>query len=306
MTPTHIELLINDQELADTARGALLAADAVQTVTASPLRPVHNGFRAFIQRTAFDVSEIAIVTLLQAIAHDKPVLFLPLTALGRHQHQTLISTQDLTVADLPGRTVGVRAWSQTTGVWVRGFLSDQYGVHVRSVNWRTYEGGHVPEQPEPAWVIRADEQDSLADDLLAGRVDYAVMGNDRPDAVTVHSVIPDAKAVGRRWSRDVGYVPVNHLIAVSEQTARESAEAVIQMYDALAEQLARRNDSAASGRTDGGDPPLFPFGFEALRPAVTAAARYAWEQELLPRPIDYDELIKHTCSALGIRPTRLG
>lgn len=298
MTPSHLDLLINDTELADTARQALLGAD-VQTVTASPLRPVHNGFHAFIEQESFDISEIAIVTLLQAIAHDKPVLFLPLTALGRHQHQTLISTADLTVGDLPGRTVGIRAWSQTTGLWVRGFLADQYGVDLRAVNWRTYEGGHVTEQADPAWITRAGEGDSLAADLLSGRVDYAVMGNDRPHNDAVHSVIANPAERGKRWSRSTGYVPVNHVFAVSATAAHDAPDAVCQMYDAVAACLRSRN-----GQGDG--PPLSPYGFEALRPAVTAAAKYAWDQELLPRRLNYDELVKTTCTALGVTPQRLG
>lgn len=299
MPPTHLDILINDPELAEAAAAALLRDDSVDSVTASPLRPVHKGFRAFVERESFDVSEIAIVTLLQAIAHQRPALFLPLTALGRHQHQTLISTRDLGVADLPGRTVGVRAWSQTTGVWVRGVLADQYGIDLRSVGWRTYSGGHTPEQPDPDWVTRAAPGEMLADDLLAGRVDYAIMGNDRPDDPAVHSVIPDARPAGVQWSARVGYVPVNHVFAVSLDTARQAGDAIVGLYDEVAERLAARN-----ARADG--PPLFPVGFEALRPAVTAAARYAWGQGLLPRPVDYDDLVKGTSSALGVDPTRLG
>ena len=48
---------------------------------------MHKGFRAFVDQTDYEVSEIAIVTLLQAVAFDKDVLLPPLTALGRHQHQ---------------------------------------------------------------------------------------------------------------------------------------------------------------------------------------------------------------------------
>ncbi|KHL02970.1 hypothetical protein LK10_11150 [Sinomonas humi] len=295
-----MEFLINDDELAGAARTALESHASIEGVTASPLRPVHNGFKAFIGAQSYEVSEIAIVTLLQAVAHEKPVLFLPLTALGRHQHQTLISIEDLAVSDLPGRTVGVRAWSQTTGVWVRGFLAEQYGVDLRSVRWRTYESGHVPERADPSWVERAPEGSSLAKDLLEGRVDFAVMGNDRPKDERVRSVIPDPAKMARDWAQKVGYVPVNHVFAVRESAARELGDAVCQMYDAIAERLEARKSDGAPGV------PLEPYGFAALRPAVTAAAKYAWEQELLPRPVEYDELVERTSNALGVPASRLG
>jgi len=299
MTMSPIELLINDAELGQVAADSLVADPAVESVTSSPLRPVHNGFKAFIDGRSFDVSEIAIVTLLQAVAAGKEVLFLPLTALGRYQHQTLISTKDLRVEDLPGRTVGVRAWSQTTGVWVRGFLAEQYGVDLPSVGWRTYSAGHVPEQPDPAWVSRAPEGHGLAEDLLAGEVDFAMMGNDRPDGEGVHSVIDSPKQVAEEWARQVGYIPVNHVIAVSRSAARAVPGAVCGMYDALAAVLESRN-AGTSG------PPLSPYGFEGLRPAVTAAARFAWDQGLLARRVDYDELVGGTSEALGVPASRLG
>lgn len=300
MTATFdIEYLINDDELARAADAALRADAAVGGVVASGIRPVNKAFKSFVGGRTAGVGELAMVTLLQAVAHDRPVLFLPLTALGRFQHQTLISVADLSVADLPGRTVGVRAWSQTTGVWVRGVLAHQFGIDLQSVRWRTYEGGHVAENDEPDWVERAPAGSKLADDLLTGAVDFAVMGNDRPDDPRVRSVIDDPAKTARAWAESVGHAPVNHVFAVSTQTARELGGAVCAAYDAIAERLrARRGD--ASGV------PLEPYGFLEMRPSVTAAAQYAWEQGLLPRPVTWDELVERTCAELGVAPARLG
>lgn len=296
---TGLEILINDPHLEVAAVRALRSADGVGPVIASPLRPVHKGFRAFVDHTDYEVSEIAIVTLLQAISFGKDVVFLPLTALGRHQHQTLISTEDLDVTDLPGRTVGVRAWSQTTGVWLRGVLAEKYGVDLSTVSWRTYSRGHVPEQPEPAFVTPAEPGASLADDLLEGRVDFAIMGNDRPEDARVRSVIPDPAAAAAAWGEEVGFIPVNHVIAARGSTARAIPEAVCAMYDAVAEDLRARNQRTAGL-------PMNPVGFEALRPAIAAAARFADDQGLLARTVDYDEIVTRTCAALGTAPTRLG
>lgn len=296
---TSIELLVNDEQLAEAAVAALAEADGVGPVSASPLRPVHKGFRDFVDHKDFQVSEIAIVTLLQAAAFGKDVILLPVTALGRHQHQTLISTEPLDLADLAGRTGGVRAWSQTTGVWVRGVLAEQYGVDLSTISWRTYSRGHVPEQPEPGFVTAAEDGASLADDLLSGRVDFAIMGNDRPDDPRVRSILEDPAAEAAAWSAEVGFVPVNHVLAVRGTTARAVPEAVCAVYDAVAARLRERNAQRPGV-------PLNPVGFEALRPAVTAAARFAHDQGLLPRPIEYDELVSRTCTALRVDPTRLG
>jgi 4,5-dihydroxyphthalate decarboxylase len=35
-------------------------------------------------------------------------------------------------------------------------------------------------------------------------------------------------------------------------------------------------------------------------------AAYAWDQGLLPRAVDFDELVERTCGALHVSPARLG
>ncbi|MFD4195297.1 hypothetical protein [Amycolatopsis thermoflava] len=68
--------------------------------------------------------------------------------------------------------------------------------------------------------------------------------------------------------------------------------AVLAVYDALAAKQAGAE--------------LSPVGFQALRGPITAAARYAYEQEVLPRRVEFDELVEATCSALGVSADRLG
>jgi 4,5-dihydroxyphthalate decarboxylase len=300
MTTTDIEYLINDQSLAAAVDSALQTAPLINRVAASGIRPVHNGFKEFVRGDSFGISEVAIVTILQAIALDRPVLFLPLTALGRYQHQTLISVESLAVADLPDRTVGVRSWSQTTGMWVRGILSQQYGVDLSSVKWRTYEGGHLDDIADPTWVQHAPEGAKLAEDLLDGTVDVAIMGNDRPSDPRVRDVIPDAKTVASAWAAEVGYIPVNHVFGVRADLAREQSDAVLRAYDAVAEVLASKQDASSQS------PAIQPFGFAGLQAAVTAAAEFGREQGLLPRPVSYDEIVENTSSALGVQASRLG
>ncbi|MFC5827833.1 hypothetical protein [Nonomuraea insulae] len=257
------------------------------------IRPVSKAARGMIGESSADICELPIVTLLQAVAHDRPVVLLPVTALGRFQHQTLVTCGDLTVADVEGRSVGIRSWSQTTGVWVRGFLTEQYGVDLREVDWVVYEGGHVDGQHDPSWVRRAPEGARLQPDFLEGRLDFGIMGNELPEDDRIRTAIPDAAQVAAAWSRDKGFVPVNHVVGVGEKAAREHSAAVCAAYDALHEVLAT-------------SPDLHPVGFEALRGPVSQAAAYALEQEVLPRPVDFDDLVARSCEALGVPPSRLG
>ena len=57
--------------------------------------------------------------------------------------------------DLNGKRVGVRAYTQTTGAWVRGFLARDYGIDVERVRWVTFEDAHVAEYQDPPTATRA-------------------------------------------------------------------------------------------------------------------------------------------------------
>ena len=78
--------------------------------------------------------------------------------LARFQHGCMLYNAErgkLEPADLPGSRIGVRSYSQTTGVWMRGILENDYGVDLSRVQWVTFEDGHVAEAKDPPGVIRA-------------------------------------------------------------------------------------------------------------------------------------------------------
>jgi 4,5-dihydroxyphthalate decarboxylase len=291
-----MKMVIGNDDLAAAAEEAARASGA--PLQRLDVRPVHNASRGFVNEGSVDVCEVAIVTLLQAVCFDKPVALLPVTTLGRFQHQTLVTCSDLSVEDIEGKGVGVRSWSQTTGVWVRGFLTEQYGVDLRQLDWSVYEEGHVDGYQDPPWVRRMPAGRRLQADFLEGRLDYGIMGNELPADERIRTVIKDADKAAEAWSRDKGFAPINHVVGVNPATASEHSAAICAIYDALAETAA---SNAAPGPVD-----FTPVGFEALRGPVSQAAAFALEQEVLPRPVEFDELVSRTCAALGVPPSRLG
>ncbi|MGC1696355.1 MAG: hypothetical protein WA743_13935, partial [Pseudolabrys sp.] len=84
----------------------------------------NTAFKPLVREAKFDVAELAIVTFLQAKTYGKPYMLIPATVLGRGQHHTIAYNPErgaLKVSELAGKRVGVRAYTQTTGAWVRGF-----------------------------------------------------------------------------------------------------------------------------------------------------------------------------------------
>ena len=141
------------------------------------VEPVTRAFRRMTRAMEFDLCEMALTTHAQARAFGKPITALPVVLLRGLHHGALICRRDSTLrgpADLVGKRIGVRAWSQTTGVWVRGVLRDEYGVAHDSMTWVTEEDAHVQEFVDPPFVQRMAAGQDLRAMLLSGEIDAAV------------------------------------------------------------------------------------------------------------------------------------
>jgi 4,5-dihydroxyphthalate decarboxylase len=266
-------------------RDGRVASDRLRLEFAD-VSPVNRAFAPMVREGRYDVCELAIATALQAKAYGKPIVVLPVTVAARFQEAALLCRADGDVrgpADLAGRRVGVRTYSQTTGMWLRGILADDYGVRPEVMRWVTFEGAHVAEAHDPPWVERAPPGKELLPMLRAGELDAVIVGNDVPDDPGLRPVFPDPVAAGEAFLRRHGFVPVNHVIVVRRELADGCPELVTELLRLF------RGAKAAARAQDGAVDPL-PMGRVALWPALNLASRYAHEQDLLPRHLGMDEV----------------
>jgi 4,5-dihydroxyphthalate decarboxylase len=252
------------------------------------VRPMHKAFKPMVQEHAYDASEMALVTFLQAKIHNKGLALLPAAMLARFQHGTVLHNVErgrLTPADLAGKRIGVRSYSQTTGAWVRGILQNDYGVDLSSVRWLTFEDGHVAEARDPPGVERAGADKDMTRMLIEGEIDAAIYGAEMPKDARLQSVVPDPDVAARAWYARHGVVPVNHMVVVPDELALANPDAVTELYRLL--EAARR----AVGGPEPGEPDLAPFGKPANRPGLAMLISYALQQGLIPRRLSVDDLI---------------
>ncbi len=258
------------------------------------VKPTNQAFKPMVREQQFDVCEMAIVTFLQAKAYGKPLVLLPAVMLARFQHGCMLYNSArgaLAPHELAGRRVGVRAYSQTTGVWLRGILANDYGLDVARVRWVTFEDAHVAEYTDPPEVGRAPAGRDMTAMLLAGEIDAAIYGAELPADPRLKSVIPAPDAAAQAWHRKYRVTPVNHLVAVKAALARSSPQAVAEVYRLL------RAAKEAAPAPPAVDPA--PFGIEASRPALEMIIDYSVQQRMIPRRLTVDELFAETAALIG-------
>jgi 4,5-dihydroxyphthalate decarboxylase len=241
--------------------------------------PANRAFRPMANDLAFDTSELALVTYLLAWAQGRPLVGIPVVLMQQTALGLVFCRADASLShpgDLTGCTIGVRAYSQTTGVWLRGLLQDHAGVDLASLRWVTVEAAHVDGFDDPPNVCRAAPGKSLLRMLLDREIDAAV-GLVPGEDPNIRLLVPNAAEVEEEWVRASGIRPVNHSMVVRRDLAAT--------YPWLRAELARM---VAAAKEQAGTGP--PDGLTANASAINLLTRYAHEQHIIPRPYAAEEL----------------
>lgn len=235
--------------------------------------PLPKAFRAMVRDGMLDVSEMALATHLIAREFGKPLTALPAPVWRRLHHANLVCLATSPIRGpkcLENKRVGVRAYSQTTGVWIRGILKTQYAVDLDSVTWVTLEDAHVTEYRDPDNVVRDTSARSLRELLHAGEV-AAIMGERNADSDSVRPVIPDADCAAQDWADSLGVFPVNHVVAVRTELLKHHPWLGTELMRLLDE---ARVLSGASGLAS------LPYGLEPNRASMQMLCAFAADQKL--------------------------
>jgi 4,5-dihydroxyphthalate decarboxylase len=238
--------------------------------------PTNKGFKPMVREAAFDVSEMAIVTYLMARSFNKPMVLLPSVVLARFQHSYALynaKAGTMTPRDLNRKRVGIRSFTTTTGAWLRGILSNDYGVDLDSIDWVTFEDAHVEEFADR--TNRAPAGKQIIQMLLDGELD-AVLG-EKSDHCGLRPLFTDVEREEKAWFARHGVLPINHMVVVSRELSETHPQAVREIFRLLKESAAQ---APASPR----------FTPEEMRSSLQLIVRYSAQQQLIPRAYAVEEL----------------
>ncbi|MEV3952168.1 hypothetical protein AB0K57_31790 [Streptomyces halstedii] len=262
--------------------------------------PIYKAFAPMVRELRYDLSELAIATFLQAREAGAPISLLPVVLSGDFHHHSLTrwpGSAEISPSDLAGQRVGVRAYSQTTGLWVRGILHEEFGVDAKDVNWVTTEEPHVATYVEPTNVERTTGK--LLEVLERGEVVAAVLGPPALDGASgpLVPIIPDWREAEEAWGTRHGTVPINHVLTVRRDLLEAEPRTVSALYQAFGTQIEARKAADAS---PGPRVRALRFGVtDEFVAGLQTAIDYALQQNVIRTPVTVAELLDDFARHLG-------
>ncbi len=248
--------------------------------------PVPNkAFKRVVASKEFDVAELALVTFFQAKALGRPLTLLPIPVMGRSQQGLLMTRKDSTIVDidgLRGARIGVRSPTQTSVVWLRGYLKDECHHLYQDASWVSYEEAHIVEDLTPINFSAAPQGQHLLNDLLEGRIDAALLNPTDIQHPELRAVIQDSKEKARLWESSEGISQVNHMLVIKQDLLLSNP----MLTHSIVNIFRSSYDHAISA-----DPSItLPFGQSELMPSLQKLLMYSYEQGLIKKKLDVSDL----------------
>jgi 4,5-dihydroxyphthalate decarboxylase len=189
----------------------------------------------------------------------------------------------------------VRRDSETAGVWWRGTMIDEYGLHWTEVNW---VAGPVQRFVPPAEAAVQTVAGDIEQMVIDGKIDAFLAPGTEDSKKTeneqqLRPLLPDTESAERHYFARTGIYPLNHAVVIHGNCLAKFPAAPKALFEACC--ASKKQFYADGGNLNPwgdapGDDPM-PFGLtKKNREIVATLWRYLLEQKLISRIPDMDTL----------------
>lgn len=283
--------------------------------------PVEETFFRMLRHHEFDVAEMSLSSYVMSLFAQEPrFIAIPVFPSRFFRHSCIYINRDSGIRepkDLVGKRVGTPEYQMTAGVWIRGILSDEYGVPITSV--RYFNGGEEePGRPEKLKLslppeIRLESippTRTLAAMLASGEID-ALYTARMPSTFLdgsgkVQRLFEDYQSVEREYYIRTKIFPIMHTVVIRREVydqhpwvAQSLFKAFVlsqrEVYQELYQTAALKymlpwliRHVEETRATMGHD--FWPYGFEPNVHTLSTFLRYSHEQGLSQRVLTPQQL----------------
>jgi 4,5-dihydroxyphthalate decarboxylase len=294
--------------------------------------PVEETFFRMMRYREFDCAEMSLSSYCASLRREPPpFVAIPAFPSRFFRHSCIFVSAKSGIRrpeDLRGRRVGTPEYQLTAPVWIRGILSDDYGVKV--TDYEHVSGGE--EEPgrleklaldlPPSIRIRPiGPQQTLAQMLADGEIDALVSPRTpstlRARPQDVKRLFPDFVAAEKAYYAKTRIFPIMHTVVIRRDVYQANPWVAQSLYKALAQ--AKAKAMQLYGQTAAMPAMLpwlvahleearallgedwWPYGLEPNRHVLDTFLRYHHEQGLSQRRLQPEELFaRETLEAFKI------
>src|SRR3970040_539878 len=170
----HLTLACGDYEIVRALTDGSVAPDGIELTVLTDMTSDIRHWR-MIRKREFDVAELSMSNYLAAKFQGQPFTAIPVFLHRRFRHGfTFINTGKGIgkPTDLVGRKVGLRNFSATTNLWVRGILEHEFQVPHKKIQWYTQDDEEVEiNLPEDLFLQRVPPGKNVAPMVTEGELD---------------------------------------------------------------------------------------------------------------------------------------
>ena len=283
--------------------------------------PVEETFFRMLRHREFDAAEMSLSSyVLSLFQSDRPFIAIPVFPSRFFRHSCIYVHAASGIGepkDLVGKRIGMPEYQMTAPVWIRGILSDEYGVPVTSVTYVT--GGQedpgrlekLPlDLPPDIRVERIGPAETLSAMLARGDIDALytarMPSSFRSGHGAVKRLFEDFPTVERDYFRRTGIFPIMHTVVIRRDVyerdrwvaqslckafyaAQQATYEDLSQTAALTTMLPWLTAHVEETRREMGDD-FWPYGLERNRRALTTFLRYSQEQGLAKQRLEPEQL----------------
>ena len=255
----------------------------------------------------YDASEFSLANYCALKSRGEPYIAIPVFPNRKFRHSYIFVREDSPPkepAQLKGKKVGIPSWLNTCGLWVRGILSDEYGVNANDIHWVMPRKGKLDlTLPAGTRLDVVPSEDTLGARLLKKEFD-AIIVPDFPLEKGWRRLFTASKTVEQDYFYRTGIFPTSHAITFHSSYLEKHTSAAQEMFNACleAKNLALSDDADATYSNFawnrqvweeqqavlGADP--WKFGIKGNEKPLNALIRYAGEQGLLAKQMTIADL----------------
>jgi 4,5-dihydroxyphthalate decarboxylase len=270
----------------------------------------------------FDVAEYSLGAYLASVQKpDWDFIGLPIFPSKAFRHSAIyVHTESgiRTPKDLEGRTIGTPEWSMTASLWLRGILSEHYGVDLRRIRWRTggldqpgrsEKSGMQP--PEQFDIAPLPDNNTLGQAFFARQIDALVCARTplvfRDSPHMIGSLFADLRSEEQAYFAATNIFPIMHIVVMRKSLAKEHPWLANSLVNAFKEAQQRSIDrlmdpgfsvsslawEASYAREEAkimGN--AFAHGISENRTTLEALCRYAHDQGFTKRLLTIADLFE--------------